>query len=501
MKDPEMTNVMTRMTKSLAALIVGGLLLAPASGYAQQENLSRQERLRQHEERVKQIIEERKARRREMVQKSEDEIRQEYQEEGGAEATETAAPEATPAPYGTVILYIGFHTSDTEEMTLDTVLNKGQRFVSEVRLQNEASTGFDRLRIALKYDKRFLRPLKVIDDEVRPYVKRTPKFERLGRESMLVYDAELESPRYNKDLAVLKIVWEALLPTEYTGLGFEFASGDTELGYHTAVYQDGNNILGQEEDPFDGVLGGSIMIMRPRPSDLTKPVLLQGKKEELITEYMNGVGEQPPVGMQLAGPAYAPAVGQEFDVDVMLNNPGGAVVDALKFRLAFDPEVLEVVDNDKGNWIKRGINTHDGPFRRDYPWDFHKRNEADNVRGRVNYSMALGEAQALPSGAFTRVRFRALSPTAGTSIEIVPSQRGLGQLTSVQCFGFDLIPEEGGLANGIIELPVLPEGEGEAVLAKGNRVVQEPEYVPPYVYDWQLSPSMDSSSSNETVSQ
>ena len=467
--------MMIRMMRYLlaflvAVLLVGAPLPVSAQGDGATDAKTREERIREHEERVRKIIEERRQQR--LEQESQ---RQLEQVESRGQAPEQKQPEAEaeeqPAEprFGTVLLYVLFHDRESGTVELDTVVTEGDRFLSDVQLQNENSAAFDRVRLAVKFDKRF-KPLRVFDDELRPFVDGEPAFVVNERDSILIYDAKLKNPRYTKQVAVLKIVWEAIRPTEHTALSFEFASGDTEKAPHTAVYEEGRNILGEEEDPLDGVLSGSVLVQRrASPNALSsKTQILQGKKEELRELYLGSVGANQQAGISLVGPEGPVAAGQTFDVDVVLNNPDGAIIDTLRFFIDFNPSLFEVVDMDKGNWIKRGVNVLDGPFREDYPFDFHKRNEADNIRGRINYSMALGDSLALPTGTFARIRFTARKPVETATISLIRTRQGAGALTAIQNFGFDLFSPDPRLSNPEITVSISAE-------ALDNEIAASPE--------------------------
>ncbi len=442
---------------------------------------TREERLRQHEQRVARIIEERrKARLAEQQGKDPGlNLSDEDKEYAGIplDGSEPEEPiDEGSLPFGTMILYVNYLTNDEAEAEqLDAVVRQHDRFISEVKLRNEASAPFDRIRIALKFDKRFIKPVRVFDSEVRPFAMEPPVFSINQRDSVLLYDVTFEKPRYSKNLPVLRILWEANVPTEYTKLDYRFASGDTETGEHTAVYYQGRNVLGDQRDPLDGALSGSLLILKPfNPNDESQADILQGKKEELLVRYLSGVGQTAPAGMRLIGPERAPAVGDEFQVSLRLENPGGAVIDALSFFVTFDPNVLQVVDDDRANWIKRGINVHDGKYRLDYPFDFHKRNEVDNVRGYINYSMSLGQALTLPSGTFAHIKFRAVGETASTSVDLIETREGAGNLTSLRTFGYELFSSDPELTTPTCEIAViLPTYEDSPELASADDAAHE----------------------------
>src|SRR5690606_27076740 len=165
-------------------------------------------------------------------------------------------------------------------------------------------------------------------------------------DNVLIYDATFTRPRVSKQLTILKIVWEAHQRTEYTDLQFVFSPNRPEDQPNTAVFMQGQNVLGRPDDPIDGVLGGALLIMRPFDPEDSGPEILQGKKEELREIYLGSMGDQQQVGLRLVPPPGTPAVGQEFDVDVQLYNPRGAIIDVVRFYILFNPDVLQVVDHD-----------------------------------------------------------------------------------------------------------------------------------------------------------
>lgn len=450
---------------ALGAIVAFGTLwfsgLAPSPAFAQQP-VSAEERRRQHEQRVREIIERRRQQRLE-------------QESAGTEQPDDQADSQQDAPpppaagepvdtsgfqLGTMILYNRFRNADANIYELDTVVRRGERFVSEVVLQNGAGQPFDRIQLALNYDKRFLRPVRIFDSTVRGSAAGDPVFEKNERDSVLTYDITFADTRVSKELVILQIVWEAIRPTEYTGLGFEFPrEGVLGTNYQTAVMHGSDNVLGDVNDPVDGVLTGSLLVLQPLRT-ASRPQVKQGKKEELRSIYLDTVGSDVPVGLQLAGPNRPLVLGEEFDVDVILNNPFGAIVDSLRFFAVFDPTALQVVDHDRGNWIRNGVNVHDGSFRSDYPFDFHKRNEVDNDRGLIAYSKALGSQLALPTGTFARIRFRAIAPVESTAVEFVGRRQGAGNVTAVRSFGFDLFSADPLFTTPVYEARIVSD-EGE----------------------------------------
>lgn len=494
----------------LAFLLAAALAMDPAVLVAQQRPGSpppvpegnfrrdaptREERITQHEQRVREIIEQRRQERMQQI-----EAQQRDPSVGGrpVEAREQRPAEPAPGPsisLGRPILYNQFRNPITGGRELDTVVRAGERFVSEVMLQNEGNDPFDRVQIALRFDKRFIEPVRIFDTQMRPLAAEPPRFEIDQRDSIIIYDIKLAEPHDARETTVLTIVWEATRQTEFASLSFQFAQPGAERAssHHTAVSMGGRNILGDPRDPMDGVLSGSILVMQPfQLVNDASAQMLQGKREELEIKYLESIGSNVPVGLRLVGPEQPPAVGQDFDVDLVLENPFGAVIDHVRLFILFDPSVLQVVDTDRGNWIRIGTNIADGPFRRDFPWEFHNRNEVDNTRGRIQYSKGLGRQLALPTGTFARITFRAIRPVAETEVQLVRTRDSLDRVTAVQSFGFDLFNTHPRLTQPVVATPIFATIE-ERTAAVAAAIPQyprddprNPEYLPPHLFLPQL---------------
>jgi hypothetical protein len=134
-------------------------------------------------------------------------------------------------------------------------------------------------------------------------------------------------------------------------------------------------------------------------------------------------------------------VGEKFTVDIVLDNPLQAPFDRVRLYVQFDPAVLEVVDSDKGNWIKRGINIADGFAHNDFPFDFHRENFADNDKGVIIYDEAT-ELQPLRShGTFARITFRAKQPTRACDIVLVRNEPGIYPTTAVTYLSHNILAD------------------------------------------------------------
>lgn len=407
-------------------------VISPAAVFAQssrKEAVNRSSRLRAHEERIKKMIEERREEARRKQQ--EKALEEAQQPQGEEEVEEEAATRDTRAVSSAVL---GFKFIDEQGVAdYNIITHEGSTFLSEVTLFNIDSNPIDEIRLALDFDKRFIEPVKIFDTALRNTIVGEPKFQLDEREAIINYRAELANPLRNPEVVLLRILWRANRQTSFTGIEFAFDEFEQEDTAHTAVYVQDRNILGVRDDPADGVLSGGLMI---DPPPETEPIL-QGKGEELKDLYLGSVASDHMVGLALVGPKETPEVGEEFIVRVALNNPDGALIDALDLSLEFDPDVLQVVDDDKFNTIRRGVNINDGIYTEFFPWDMHKRNEVRNEWGMINYQMSLSNGEALPTRAFARIRFRAVAPASETFLTIRKGNLSQISRTSIRYFGYE----------------------------------------------------------------
>lgn len=471
----------------IAAILVAGVLsLAPSFACAQEKEedprVRRQRELAEHDARIKAIIkqrqEEAKARndRERMATPQGDsrlvdpaqatpssevgtmeEAPRITQSGGGEQTRQGGEPGRSGHAKGATLLYYNFPT-DRHPRQLDTIVRDGEQFPSEVVLLNQEGATITDLSLALSYDKRFVKPVKVFDSQIRRYSSHEPDFCRDDRLGMLTYRLALDRPYSLKEHTPLTIIWEALRPTSYSALGFQFeADGYTNDRPMTAVMAGDKNILGVGFDPIDGVLSGGITI-EPRERKARKQ--LQGKEEELREVFLGDVGARTYAGLSIEPPTSPIRVGDVFPVEIRLRNPEGALIDSVEFMLEWDPRVFEAVDKDRGNWIRRGINGNDGPFTKDFPFDSLNYNEAVNQRGTLRYSASMMEGRALPSSTFVVLYLRAKQAASDTPLRFLRSRPGEPQLTSLRHIGYEVSDLAPPLTRASARLEVLPAPAG-----------------------------------------
>jgi hypothetical protein len=468
-----------------ALMLLGAVFfLSWTSLCAQEENpadedraMSREERIRQHREDIRRIIQER----RELQSKAAESTDAAVVIEGAAPppsspssssppsfasapGTRGAAvpsavsePRAAPSRPGEeavvpsspsdIMLAAGCILMVTP---LDNIVMVNKRFVTRVELSDSTNNTLDALSIRLKYDPRFLSPVRVFDDEIRGYLIPPPSFEQLRPLGVLAYEGRFREPRILPPMTILTVVWEALRPTEYTEISFDFS----ETGPSTALTFRGQDMLGIPEDPFDGVIGASVLIRRPE--DPKRAGLLQGKKEELLDFLVGGLNPPGAIGLAFGVPEKPIRIGEVFDIPIYFRNPDALSVDFVSLYIRFDPRVLEVVDHDKNNWIRREVNLFDGDRHLEYPFDYLVRNYALNARGLIDYRKGLSRARPLPTGRLVTIRLRALAPSPATTLELLRNERGGSPGTAVSLHGRDYLDLSGGGSKPALTFRVLP---------------------------------------------
>lgn len=432
-------------SRTLALLFIAAIAANPIGARQQQQQAapeqekstrqSREERIKAHEERIREII-----RQRQEEAKKRAEERAKIEEaakppEGGA-ITSTGGGETQARALGAVLVYYNFPTPRHPNQ-LDTVVRAGSEFLSEIVVMNTSQSGIRHVRLALTYDKRFLKPVKIFDTKLRAEADIPPTISIDERSGVIHYNAALKNPIDLQELTALRIVWKALRPTAATPLNFAFSPEEKADEPHTAILAgaEGKNILGVGFDAIDGVLGANVTI----EEDPATARPMQGKQSDLKQMYLGTIGAQAKAGMIIEPTKERIHVGDVFPIHIVLNNPDGAEIDSLDFMLEYPPAILEVVDKDRRNWIRRGVNAHDGPYHATYPFDYIKLNEARNSMGLLRYSVAMTEGDSLPTGRFATVWFRALAPTNEAKVQFLRSRPGELNLTSIRYFGFEMM--------------------------------------------------------------
>jgi hypothetical protein len=148
-------------------------------------------------------------------------------------------------------------------------------------------------------------------------------------------------------------------------------------------------------------------------------------------------------------------VGSQFTLNMNLANSSPEQLASLNVWLSFDPDYLEVVDSDAGNWITSGTNVLDGPYHTAFDWDFHDHNTANNTTGRIGYGEGSFATDVTGSGTFAQIKFLAKAPVLNTQIDYLLT--GTGGLDDTYVYDIDadnVLGEAAGAAVNVIPEPL-----------------------------------------------
>jgi len=336
----------------------------------------------------------------------------------------------------------------------DQTAPEGGEIVTGFTLSNPKAQGFNRLRLAIRYDRDVVRPAGVRDLAIRRYLAQPSKVEVRPREGLVIITADLAVPLATVSETLLDLRWEALRTVRAAEFKFVEADGQPSGLWMKPKDAAGKetDILGDSMTPNDGFIHGTVQIVPPaifealqRNRARAKPGQAAEEEEELtLDEVKGGLGG---VALRLTGPANPPRVGEEFDVDLVFDNRADSLVDGVEVVLGFDPAIFEVVDTDLDNWITRGVNILDGPNRDRFPFDYHLVNQAFNSRGEIVYKMGIGDAEKLRrrEGVMATIRLRAKAPSPGAALRFLPPASKSSPGTRVTYMGKNALgaPERG----------------------------------------------------------
>jgi len=483
----------------------GKLLIATASLWLfmgagrleAQENSqsSREQRIREHQDRIQKIIEESRKRREQQQQNA-----TQGAAPPAAPGTAPTVPGQTPAPAagGSAPPYANRpgqplptgpvqarvtpavqkpgqtpnaaaqapQTARSESRTIllfhpiDSIVDVGDRFKTDVVAETKEGE-VDEVSFLLKYPRHVLNPLGLDHGALDQYVKHSIDYEFDPDEGTIYVHAKLKKPTRFSLQSLVSIVWEALEPTDGSMISYEFGEKKT-----TGLFLKGSNLLGTLPGADDGVIKTTVQITSPK-SKATVTKLPDGLL--IGAEPARFVDDRPQdrLSFDLRSSIGGVRAGEIFDVDVILNNPGEELMDRVRLYVQFDPAELSVVDSDAGNVVKRGINIADAKSRSEFPFDYHRYNYADNGKGLIVYEVSASNSNVRGEGKIATIRFQALKQVQRAEIVLVQNAEGLTPTTDVSYLGKSVLATAAGLEAKPIDgvamtvEGVLPEGSEE----------------------------------------
>ena len=329
----------------------------------------------------------------------------------------------------------------------------GKEFSTEVSLDNKSMAAFDMIRVILSYDPEVLEPLAINDSSIASLIEGKPTSEVDTRAGVILYEARLTKGFVTNNAPILTVRWIGKKVSTVSHI--EFGSRG-EFNY--AVIGDGKDLLGSPKDPNDGLLNMSVVVLPEDPREaeaiLAEPALMKGADAK--------VGG---VTLALTPPEKPVVVGEPFTVDLVMDNTAYSNLDALNVILSYNPEEIEVLDDDQDNWITLGRNILDGPFHEQFPWDFQIENEVFQARGLIMYRMGAGESDVTRGkvGSVARIKAVAKRPTISTGFDFRFSKQARVHGTSVSYIGSDALGDPNVFGDGATNLrfPVLAASSSE----------------------------------------
>jgi len=480
----------------LLIAFAGLLLCMGAMRVEAQQNSqsSREQRIREHQDRIQKIIEESRKRREQQQQNAAQGAAQPPPAPGTAPATQGQTPAAggsappyanrpgQPLPAGPVQARVtpavqkpgqtpnaaaqAPQSARSESRTIllfhpiDSIVNVSERFKTDVVAETKEGE-VDEVSFLLKYPRHVLNPLGLDHGSLDPFVKHSIDYEFNPDDGTIYVHAKLKKPTRFSLQPLVSIVWEALEPTDGSVISYEFGEKKT-----TGLFLKGSNLLGTLPGADDGVIKTTVQITAPK-SKATVTKLPDGLL--IGAEPARFVDDRPQdrLSIDLRSPAGPVRAGEKFDVDVIVNNPGEELMDRVRLYVQFDPAELAVVDSDAGNVVKRGINIADAKSRSEFPFDYHRYNYADNDKGLIVYEVSASNSNVRGEGKIATITLQALKQVQKAEIVLVQNAEGLTPTTDVSYLGKSMMATAaGGEATPIDGVAmkvqgVLPEGSEE----------------------------------------
>jgi hypothetical protein len=351
-------------------------------------------------------------------------------------------PDATPPPVADVLAEQSLETNNPKlVMCLKPyrqTVRAGNRFMTEVALRGEKEQPFDAFRVCIAYPRLAMRPLRVFDHLVSDVLLPEKPGKTESTPGLLMYEAELSRPlNCQGSRPVLKIVWEALADNPLAELDLAQKSLPPEK--QSAVFSRGTNLL--QAGAIEGAACINASVIVGDPAGTEGPDLRIWRKGEpgLAESESARIVRGEGLTLRLEPPETLPAMGQEFVLNVWVDNPHFLAFDEVRLAVAFDPAKAQVLDWDYKNWIQRGVNVFDGHAHDTFPFNVHTRNEVRNGRGRIDYQVSSTRLASRPSGCLIRIHGLARAAGAWESFDLFSSQQSPQWFTDIRAEGASVL--------------------------------------------------------------
>jgi len=318
----------------------------------------------------------------------------------------------------------------------------GEEFETAVSLSNPGKKGFQTIEVSLRFDPTVLEPVRLDDDQIRPLLEGPAESVVYTDAGLLVYRARTAKLSSAQAAEFFTVRWKALATDPLGDITF-----GTWGRQRTALLDEADeNILGGALNT--GALSMTFQVFSPTE-------LADGPT--IGDELFAGQREATRGGIRLrlvTNRTRIPA-NEDFYVGIWFENPRLLEVSKVSLKIHFDPNILEVVDDDTNNWVTRGINIFDGDYHDQFPFDILLQDSASNDSGLINYAMACAEKRVLPQAAYlARIRFRpkAQADSARIWLDLAPEDDPLR--TQVCFLGSNLLGKPSRGDTGVENLTV-----------------------------------------------
>jgi len=242
-------------------------------------------------------------------------------------------------------------------------------------------------------------------------------------EGLIHFSASGLSKSLNGSRTIAKLTLLSIRRNPRAKLAFHFGK-EQELAaqdYKTYLLNNETDLLGSKVDPLDGTISLDIAILGDRSTD----------KQEMENE-------EKPLTLRFVPSQTEFDAGDEFEVDVVLDNPGKRVIDAANLLLAYNTNVLKVIDSNRS---EAGTNIDDRKQKKTFGFDFLLHNQVDAKRGLIDYRIRTNRAHVRGEGVIATIHFKAIKPTTKTTLRVLVSEKGDIPTTSITYRKKDLLGE------------------------------------------------------------
>lgn len=284
----------------------------------------------------------------------------------------------------------------------------GDRFNTQVEVLNPDLLYVDRMQLIIKYPPQYVRPVAIHQDAIRDQLEGEPVCEYDEVTGLIRYRAQLNESVNTISFSLINIVWEALEPGEHLSIETVFESEPSLLLFGDQIMT--SSLIGVE----GGTSGASL---RVRPGGLEERETGQRFIVDPFADLSRELARFPDQNtlrrplLWIDQPSSGTLKKDEYVlVDVGVYNPDRVIFDLVRLSLRYDPGALEIIDTDTDNWIRTGTNVLDGPFHKLWLWDKHVRNRIDPYMGFVDYEMGTSQLREQNSGPMIRIMARVKRP-------------------------------------------------------------------------------------------